>query len=86
LQYVTFVYRETEGDKLMTSRGYTLEEGGRLNNYAVEPKVYVDDTQQFGFNQRAEMLNGRLAMIGFVSLLLLEATTGQGLVQWFSHL
>lgn len=32
----------------MTSHGYTTEDGGRLNNFAVEPKVYVDDTQQFG--------------------------------------
>ena len=63
----------------MTSRGYTTEDGGRLNNFAVEPRVYVDDTQQFGFNQYAEKLNGRLAMIGFVSAIAFELMTGQGI-------
>lgn len=64
----------------MASRGYTAEDGGRLNGYAIEPKVYVDDSQKFGFNTYAELLNGRLAMIGFVSALAFEALTGQGIV------
>ncbi|NJL47711.1 MAG: high light inducible protein [Leptolyngbyaceae cyanobacterium SM2_5_2] len=70
----------------MTTSGYTVEDGNRLNNYAIEPKVYVDDTQRFGFNAYAEKLNGRLAMIGFVSALLFEALTGQGIITWLTHL
>lgn len=70
----------------MNSRSFVIEEQGRLNNYAIEPKMYVDQTQQFGFNQYAEQLNGRLAMIGFISLLAFEALTGQGLVTWFTSL
>jgi hypothetical protein len=70
----------------MTSHGYTTEDGGRLNVYALEPKVYVDDTQPFGFNAYAEKLNGRLAMIGFVSALAFEGLTGQGIVTWLTHL
>ncbi len=70
----------------MTTRGYSVEEGGRLNNFAVEPKMYVDDTPKTGFTQYAEKLNGRLAMIGFVSLIGLEAVTGQGLVGWLTNL
>ncbi|KKD38414.1 MAG: chlorophyll a/b-binding protein [Limnoraphis robusta] len=70
----------------MTSRGYSIEEGGRLNNFAVEPKMYVDDTPKTGFTQYAEKLNGRLAMIGFISLISLEAITGQGLVEWLTSL
>ncbi|NMF85769.1 chlorophyll a/b-binding protein [Nodosilinea sp. P-1105] len=70
----------------MTYRGYVVEEGDRLNNYAIEPKVYVDDTQQFGFNAYAEKLNGRLAMVGFVSAILFEALTGHGVVTWLTHL
>jgi len=70
----------------MTNRGYTTEERGLLNNFAVEPKMYVDDTQQFGFNAYAEKLNGRLAMIGFVSALILEATTGHGVIGWLTNL
>lgn len=70
----------------MTSRGYSIEEGGRLNNFAVEPKMYVDSTQEAGFTKYAEKLNGRLAMIGFVSLLGFEALTGQGLIGWLTSL
>jgi len=69
----------------MTARGYTTEESGRLNNFAVEPKVYVDDTQQFGFNQYAKKLNGRLAMMGFVSAIAFELITGQGIIIWLTH-
>lgn len=70
----------------MIYRGAVVEEGNRLNNYAIEPKVYVDDTQRFGFNEYAEKLNGRLAMIGFVSALLLEVLTGHGVIGWLSSL
>ena len=66
--------------------GQVMEEGGRANVYAVEPKIYVDDTQKFGFNQYAEKLNGRLAMIGFVAALILEATTGHGVIGWLTGL
>jgi hypothetical protein len=67
-------------------KGMVTEEQGRLNNYAIEPKMYVSEDQQFGFNQYAEKLNGRLAMIGFISLLALEALTGNGLIGWLSQL
>ncbi|NJO79818.1 MAG: high light inducible protein [Cyanobacteria bacterium RM1_2_2] len=67
-------------------KGMVTEEQGRLNNYAIEPKVYVSEEQQFGFNQYAEQLNGRLAMIGFVSLLALEVLTGNGLIGLLSKL
>lgn len=70
----------------MISRGMIVEEGNRLNNYAIEPKVYVDDTQRFGFNQYAEKLNGRLAMIGFAFALLLEVFTGHGVIGWLTSL
>lgn len=70
----------------MTSRSYVTEDLGRLNNYAIEPKMYVDSTQQFGFNQYAEKLNGRLAMIGFVSLLAFEVISGQSLIGWLTSL
>ncbi|WP_159787650.1 chlorophyll a/b-binding protein [Sodalinema gerasimenkoae] len=70
----------------MTSRGYTNEEGGLMNNFAVEPKIYVDEKQQFGFNQYAEKLNGRLAMIGFISAIALEIATGHGVIGFLTHL
>ncbi|MEH2245197.1 high light inducible protein [Nostoc sp.] len=70
----------------MTNRGFTINERGQLNRFAIEPKVYVDETPQTGFTQYAEKLNGRLAMIGFVSLIGLEVLTGHGLVGWLTSL
>jgi hypothetical protein len=70
----------------MTSRSYTINEQGQLNNFAIEPKMYVDESVKPGFTEYAETMNGRLAMIGFVSLLAFEVLTGQGLVQWFLNL
>jgi hypothetical protein len=37
---------------------------------------------KFGFNDYAERLNGRAAMIGFVATLLIEYITGQGVLSW----
>jgi hypothetical protein len=70
----------------MTFNGYIIEEGDILNNYAVEPKMYVDSSVQAGFTEYAEKLNGRLAMIGFISLIAFEALAGQGLIGWLSSL
>jgi hypothetical protein len=70
----------------MTSNGYIIEEGDILNNYAIEPKMYVDSSVQAGFTEYAEKLNGRLAMIGFISLIAFEALTRQGLIGWLSSL
>jgi Chlorophyll A-B binding protein len=33
---------------------------------------------KFGFTQSAEQLNGRLAMIGFIALIITEVVTGHG--------
>lgn len=65
-------------------KGVTVDEQGRLNNFAIEPEMYVDQTPSVGFNDKAEMLNGRLAMIGFIAALAIEALTGKGLIQSFT--
>ena len=36
----------------------------------------------FGWTTYAEYLNGRFAMIGIVALIVIELTTGQGLIAW----
>ncbi|WP_392481453.1 high light inducible protein [Nostoc sp. C110] len=64
----------------MTNKGFTINERGQLNRFAIEPKIYVDETPRTGFTEYAEKLNGRLAMIGFISLIALEVFTGQGLI------
>ncbi len=40
------------------------------------------EEQKFGFNEYAERLNGRAAMIGFLLALVIEYLTGQGLLSW----
>jgi hypothetical protein len=55
----------------------TTEEGGRLNAFATEPRMEVVNAERgWGFHERAESLNGRFAMIGFVALLITEYALG----------
>ncbi len=37
---------------------------------------------KFGFNEYAERLNGRAAMIGFILIVIIEYVTGQGVIAW----
>ncbi len=72
----------------MTSatRGFRLDSDNRLNNFAVEPEIYVDASVQAGWTEYAEKMNGRFAMIGFVSLLAMEVITGHGIIGWLTSL
>ena len=54
----------------------TNEDGGRLNAFAKEPQIEVMDVS-VTHNERAEMLNGRLAMLGVIAAIGAYATTGQ---------
>ena len=65
----------------MPRSSFTKDEQGLMNNWAVEPKMYVDQGEQrFGFTEYAEIINGRLAMVGMVGLVALEFLTGKGLL------
>jgi hypothetical protein len=65
----------------MATNGSMIDDQGKMNNFAVEPKVYVDEQgDRTGFTPYAELLNGRLAMIGFISLIALEVFTGHGVL------
>ena len=63
----------------------TTEDGGRQNAYAIEPKMYIDPKIEEKLmkdnyethNERAERLNGRLAMLGVIAALGAYALTGQ---------
>ena len=52
----------------------TTEEGGRQNMFSKEPQVEVMDKE---YGPEAELLNGRLAMIGWVAAIGAYITTGQ---------
>ena len=59
----------------------TTEDGGRQNLFAREPKMYISksDAERYGYEsyaERAEKLNGRTAMLGFVAALVSYATSG----------
>ncbi|QYX32010.1 chlorophyll a/b-binding protein [Sphaerospermopsis torques-reginae] len=65
----------------MATNGSMVDDQGKMNNFAVEPKVYIDEQgDRTGFTPYAELLNGRLAMIGFISLIALEVFTGHGVI------
>ena len=63
----------------------TTEDGGRLNNFAIEPRMYIDPKieelqMQDNYethNEKAEKLNGRVAMLGIIAALGAYAVTGQ---------
>ena len=60
----------------------TTNEHGQQNLFAREPQMYVSqtDAERYGYEtyaERAEKLNGRTAMMGFVAALLSYAFTGK---------
>lgn len=60
----------------------TTNEHGQNNMFAREPAMYMtdEDRERYGFEshaERAEKMNGRWAMMGFIAALLSYATTGK---------
>ena len=53
-----------------------IEEGNRTNIYAKEPPLIIMDVNET-HNERAEKLNGRVAMMGIIAALGAYAVTGQ---------
>ena len=52
------------------------EDGNRLNMYAIEPPMEIIEVNE-EHNVKAERLNGRLAMLGFVAAVLSYVLTGK---------
>lgn len=52
------------------------EDGGRLNLYAIEPPMTIMEVTET-HNEKAEKLNGRLAMLGVIAAIGAYALTGQ---------
>jgi hypothetical protein len=69
-------FSESEG------QGWCADDRGLDDPRPLEPHMrIVGSEQSWGFHPRAEMLNGRLAMLGFLSGILIEWFTGQGILQ-----
>lgn len=59
----------------------TTNEYGQQNMFAKEPQMYVDKTEaeRYGYEtyaERAEKMNGRFAMMGFVAAVVSYAASG----------
>ena len=59
----------------------TSNDRGQQNMWATEPRMYIDPTEaeRYGYEsyaERAEKLNGRTAMLGFVAAVISYATSG----------
>lgn len=67
-------------ESVRTRDGYTISDEGRMNNYPISPEPYRQERPRFGFTEVAERWNGRLAMVGFVALIITEWIAGESLV------
>ena len=59
----------------------TTNEYGQQNMFAREPRMYISqtDAERYGYEtyaEKAEKLNGRTAMLGFVAAVISYATSG----------
>jgi hypothetical protein len=59
----------------------TTNDRGQQNLFAKEPQMYISqtDAERYGYEtyaEKAEKLNGRTAMLGFVAAVISYATTG----------
>ena len=55
---------------------YTTEEGGRLNNFAIEPKMYVEDAKAPSKNPKL-LIAGGVGLVLMVGLIVLSAVITQ---------
>ena len=53
-----------------------IEEGNRTNIYAIEPPIEIMEVNET-HNEKAERLNGRLAMLGFVAAVISYVAPGK---------
>ena len=68
---------------LRAPAGLVTRDGeGHGNVYAKEPRMeYASADAGWGFHERAEKLNGRLAMLGFAAALATELISRKGLLR-----
>jgi hypothetical protein len=62
----------------MNSNTAGLDNQAKLNDFATDANAYALEEARPGFTPYAERLNGRLAMIGFITLLSLQVLVKHG--------
>ena len=55
----------------------TTNDRNQQNLWAKEPTMYMDPNYTVSHNERAEQLNGRLAMLGFVAAIVSYLVSGK---------
>ena len=55
----------------------TTNEHGQQNVFAKEPPITFEEKYTVSHNEKAEMLNGRVAMLGVIAAIGAYLTTGQ---------
>ena len=55
----------------------TTNERGQQNIFAKEPPITFEEKYTVSHNEKAEMLNGRVAMLGVIAAIGAYAVTGQ---------
>ncbi len=62
---------------------FSLQSGALLTMTQPQPSVSPKlEEPKFGFNEYAERLNGRAAMIGFLLIVVIEYVTDKGVLSW----
>ncbi|MGK7937478.1 MAG: chlorophyll a/b-binding protein [Xenococcaceae cyanobacterium] len=64
----------------MLSQPIKPEEENKLSNISFEPSETIEQRTKIGFTRYAEILNGRLAMIGFIALLAIAVLNKHGII------
>lgn len=77
--YKTLQYHTIHLYLIRTIMSIITEDGNRTNIYAKEPVMYVDPDKDFSVthNEKAEIINGRMAMLGIIAGAVSYAITGK---------
>ena len=70
----------------MLSQSTNTQDKNKFTSTDIEPQETLDESDKLGFTRYAEVLHGRLAMIGFILLLALAILSKHGLINLVNNL
>ena len=68
--------------KTDTNKDIQSTETEKTENNNLSPSATTNDIPEFGWSSYAERINGRFAMIGLMSVLLVEAVSKISFLEW----